>query len=210
MDGMHDLGGKEGFGPVKRSNYAGFYQMPWELRVHAIGAVMIGKKFWCADEQRHAIERMEPRHYMNASYYERQLTAFLTLAVEKDLCGHAELCKRAEGGVPLSLPAAAGRAASGATEWFQVGQKVRVKDEFVPGHTRFPGYVRGRTGVIAGQSAPCHFPDAAGHALDAALEMTYDLCFEAKDLWPESCDDAQVHFTAFHSYLELVEDCTDV
>jgi nitrile hydratase subunit beta len=27
------------------------------------------------DEQRHAIERMEPRHYVAAAYFERHLTA---------------------------------------------------------------------------------------------------------------------------------------
>jgi nitrile hydratase len=31
----------------------------------------------------HAIERMEPRHYLAASYYERSLTSLATLCVEK-------------------------------------------------------------------------------------------------------------------------------
>lgn len=206
MDCMHDLGGVEGFSAVKRSAYTGAFEYDWELKIHAIGSCMLGKKCWGIDEQRHAIERMEPRHYMTASYYERQLTGFLSLTIEKQLCDYDELRNLIGTDFPLSRPAASGRQSSTPSYDFQPGQRVRVKNEFVSGHTRFPGYARGKVGTVLARSAVCHFPDASGHGLDAALEMTYDIRFEARDLWPDSSDDAQVHFTAFESYLELAEE----
>jgi hypothetical protein len=51
------------------------------------------------DEYRHAIERMEPRHYLAASYYERSLTALATLCVEKGVVTREEL-ERAGTGRP--------------------------------------------------------------------------------------------------------------
>jgi nitrile hydratase len=58
------------------------------------------------DEYRHAIERMEPRHYLSASYYERSLTSLATLCVEKGIVPREELEARAEGLFPLALPSA--------------------------------------------------------------------------------------------------------
>ena len=61
------------------------------------------------DEYRYAIERMEPRHYLSASYYERSLTGLATLCVEKGLVTREELEQRAQGAFPLSTPSARAR-----------------------------------------------------------------------------------------------------
>jgi hypothetical protein len=61
------------------------------------------------DEYRHAIERMEPRHYRPANYHERSLTSLATLLIEKGLVSREELERRAQATFPLALPAAAGR-----------------------------------------------------------------------------------------------------
>ena len=36
MDGMHDLGGKQGFGKIRYSKKARTYHAPWEKRVNAM------------------------------------------------------------------------------------------------------------------------------------------------------------------------------
>jgi nitrile hydratase len=46
------------------------------------------------DEFRHAIERMEPKHYLESSYYEHWLTAVETLLLEKGALSRAELERR--------------------------------------------------------------------------------------------------------------------
>jgi Nitrile hydratase beta subunit, N-terminal len=43
------------------------------------------------DEFRHAIERMTPRHYISAPYFERYLTAIATLLIEKGIATGEEL-----------------------------------------------------------------------------------------------------------------------
>lgn len=89
MDGMHDLGGKQGFGRVA-------YRSPphdetWEPIVRALSAFALRSHIYNMDEMRHAIERMAPRHYISAPYYERHLTAVATLLVEKGVVSREEL-----------------------------------------------------------------------------------------------------------------------
>jgi len=154
------------------------------------------------DEYRHAIERMEPRHYLTASYYERSLTSLATLLVEKGILTREELERRAQGRFPLAAPSAPGRSNVPTRERFQPGDRVRVRDDYVPGHVRMPGYIRGKTGVVVSESPAYPFPDAHAHALAAQDEPTYDVRFRSEDLWPQSADAALVHVGVFQSYLE--------
>lgn len=154
MDGVHDLGGKQGFGPVRyeTSNYV--FKAEWEPRANALYSLGVRLGLINMDEYRHAISRMEPRHYLSASYYERSLTGFMSLCVEKGVVTREELERLAGGSIPLSLPSAEGRLNAVPRESFAIGDKVRVKNEFVSGHVRMPGYVRGKTGIVAGVSLP--------------------------------------------------------
>jgi nitrile hydratase subunit beta len=201
MDGVHDMGGKQGFGPVRHEAKAVF-KPGWEPRANALYSLGVRLGLVNMDEYRHAIERMEPRHYLSASYYERSLTGFATLCVEKGVVTHEELEKLAGGAFPLSLPSAEGRHNAMPRESFMIGDRVRVKNEFVSGHVRMPGYIRGKTGVVASESPPYPFPDAAAHNLQARDEPTYDVQFRTEDLWPQASDSALVHVGVFESYLE--------
>src|SRR5438552_4056267 len=91
MDGMHDLGGRQGFGPVRYTVNARAFHAPWEVRVNSLYAFAVRLGIFNMDEYRHAIERMEPRHYLTASYYERSLTGLATLLVEKGVLTHEGL-----------------------------------------------------------------------------------------------------------------------
>ena len=152
MDGMHDLGGKQGFGPVRYTENATPFHERWEVRVNSLYAHAVRKGVFNMDEYRHAIERMDPRHYLTASYYERSLTSLATLCVEKGLITREELEGRADGIFPLALPSAPGRPNVPTRQRFAIGDRVRVRDESVAGHMRMPAYVRGRSGVGVGIS----------------------------------------------------------
>ena len=204
MDGMHDLGGKQGFGQVGREEHPKLFHAPWELQTMAISAQLVGRRIYNMDEYRHAIERMDPFHYMQASYYERVLTAAATLCVEKGVIAAEDLAKSVDGTFALARPIGKGRKAGEPTASFQIGDTVREKDEFVPGHTRMPGYIRGKQGVIVAFSPPYPYPDAAAHGLDEAMQQTFDVSFDANDLWPDNAETASVHVGVFRSYLELV------
>jgi nitrile hydratase subunit beta len=202
MDGMHDMGGRQGFGRVRYTLDAKAFHAPWEIRVNALYGFAVRCGLFNMDEYRHAIERMEPRHYLAAGYYERTLTALATLCVEKGVVTAAELDRLAHGAVPLSSPAGPGRGNAAARQRFQSGDRVRVRDDHVSGHVRMPGYVRGKTGIVVAQSPAYPFPDAHAHGVVAEDEPTYDVRFNSRDLWPDSSDPALVHVGIFQSYLE--------
>ncbi len=202
MDGIHDLGGKQGFGPVRHSPQAQAFHAAWERRVNAMYSLAVKHGVFNMDEYRHAIERMEPRHYVSAGYYERTLTSLATLCVEKGLVTHAELEQRAHGAFPLSMPSAPGRSNAAERERFKVGDRVTVRADFVPGHIRLPAYIRGKSGVVVGESPVYPFPDAHAHGLKAEDEPTYDVRFSSADLWPNGADAAFVHVGVFQSYLK--------
>src|SRR5215467_14160295 len=191
MDGIHDMGGRQGFGPVRYTLDAKAFHAPWEIRVNALNGFAVRSGLFNMDEYRHAIERMEPRHYLAASYYERMLTALVTLCVE-------------QGVVPLSSAGGPGRGNAAARRRFQPGDKVRVRADYVPGHVRMPGYVRGKTGIVVAESPVYPFPDAHAHGVPAEDEPTYDVRFRSQDLWPDSSDPALIHVGLFQSYLEPV------
>ena len=205
MDGIHDLGGRQGFGPVRHSPTAQAFHEPWEKRVNALYSLAVKLGVFNMDEYRHAIERMEPRHYLSASYYERTLTSLATLCIEKGLVTREDLERRAEGSFPLALASAAGRSNVAERQRLEIGDRVRVRIDHVPGHVRMPAYIRGKTGVVVGTSPVYPFPDAHAHGVPADDEPTYDVRFSSTDLWPNSADPAFVHVGVFQSYLSREE-----
>jgi len=202
MDGMHDLGGRQGFGPVRHSPKAQVFHEPWEKRVNALYSLAVKLGIFNMDEYRHAIERMEPRHYLSASYYERSLTSLATLCVEKGIMTREELERRADGLFPLALPSAPGRGNVAGRERFEADDRVKVRTDLVAGHMRLPAYIRGKVGTVVSESPAYPFPDAHAHGVEADDEPTYDVRFSATDLWPNSADPAFVHVGVFQSYLE--------
>jgi len=202
MDGVHDMGGRQGFGRVRYSRDARAFHADWEVRANSLYAFAVRRGLFNMDEYRHAIERMEPRHYLAASYYERSLTSLATLLVEKGVVTREELETRAGGHFPLAAPGAPGRTNAASRERFHPGDRVTVRAHYVAGHCRLPGYIRGKTGVVVGESPAYPFPDAHAHSIEAQDEPTYDVRFRTQDLWPDSAEPALVHVGVFQSYLE--------
>ena len=66
MDGMHDLGGKQGFGPVPHSAQAVVFHDEWEKRSNALYGVAVRAGIFKMDQYCDGIERMEGTHYMSA------------------------------------------------------------------------------------------------------------------------------------------------
>jgi nitrile hydratase len=208
VDGIHDLGGMSGFGQVEIEPNEPKFHEPWEARAFALnllGIRVLGA--YNVHEYRHAVERMEPAHYLAASYYERWLTGVATLLVEKGVVSRQELEARAGGRFPLARPPAevkpAGTARDAAPR-FAAGDPVVVRDFRPAGHTRAPRYVRGKRGVVVRVSRPFEFPDLAGHALAAHVEPTYHVEFEARELWSDAAEPRQtVVVDLWESYLEI-------
>lgn len=82
---INDVGGMHGFGPIETGDDGAPFHHEWEARVFAINRLMLERGAYTLDEFRYAVERMNPREYLAASYYERWLRAIETLLVEKGI-----------------------------------------------------------------------------------------------------------------------------
>ncbi len=206
MDGIHDLGGMQGFGPVAHSPAEPAFQHRWEAAARALLTVVAGTVEASGGEFRHSIERMDPGHYLTSGYYEHWLTAAATLAVEHGLVTRAELEAQAGGRFPLSGPVLAppvGDAGPDVGEpRFGVGDRVRVREWHPPGHTRCPGYVRGKAGTVVRVDGTHSVPDIEAHGTARRYEPTYSVRFDAADLWRDDQRGVLVHVDLWDSYLE--------
>lgn len=208
MDGIHDLGGVQGFGPVEVERDEPVFHHEWEGRVFALVGAVMGRGTYGTPEFRHAIERMRPVDYLASSYYERWLTAVATLLVEKGVIAGEELERAAGGRFPLAGPVrcAPRRAGPDATEPnFRVGDAVRARNLHPLGHTRCPGYVVGHRGVVVRCDGPSNFDDVEAHTDGKRLEPLYAVRFEGTELWGDDAEPGtSVCVDLFECYLEAV------
>src|SRR5437588_12704305 len=92
MNGVHDMGGMHGFGPVRREEGSSPFHAPWERRVFAMmTALTRGRRTFNLDEMRRAVESIPPAQYLASVYYELRLAALRILLVEKGLVTSSEI-----------------------------------------------------------------------------------------------------------------------
>jgi nitrile hydratase len=91
VNGVHDIGGMHGFGPVVREENEPVFHADWEGRTAALMRSVVTGRVFNIDEFRRTIERMPPARYLAATYYERWLHALETLLLEKGVISSAEL-----------------------------------------------------------------------------------------------------------------------
>ncbi len=85
---------------------------------------------------------------------------------------------------------------------FAVGDRVRTKALGSAGHTRLPGYARGRTGVIHACHGAHVLPDASARGEERAVPL-YSVVFDAAELWPEAGGRRErIFIDLWESYLE--------
>lgn len=224
MDGIHDMGGKQGFGPVLPEVDEPVFHERWEARVFAI---MLGARragiLKNGDQFRYAIERIDPVAYLTHGYYGRWLGGLETLLVEAGVVSQASLGERVaeRGGDPgagvAARPAAQpdviaygsqevhSRRPLSAAPRFRVGEPVRASSTPKVGHTRLPAYARGRTGWIHSWHDGWVFPDSNAHGLGENPQHLYTVAFAGETLWgPDGEPGLTVYLDLFESYLEAV------
>tara|TARA_B100000686_G_C16556719_1_gene845571 strand:- start:484 stop:795 length:312 start_codon:yes stop_codon:yes gene_type:complete len=91
MDGIHDLGGMHGFGPIEPEISGPVFHAEWERRMFGLMMAAFATKIFNVDEFRHAIERMAPSEYLTTSYYEHWLHCLEQVMLEKGEIKRAEL-----------------------------------------------------------------------------------------------------------------------
>ena len=91
MDGIHDMGGMQGFGKVEPEPNEPLFHAPWEGRALALNRVMGYAGLWTIDQTRYAIEQFPPVFYLTASYYKKWFVRLENMLVERGLVGADEL-----------------------------------------------------------------------------------------------------------------------
>lgn len=86
---------------------------------------------------------------------------------------------------------------------FSVGDRIRVRAERAAGHTRQPGYVSGKPGIVTAHLTATLFPDAHAVGRRARPQHLYTIAFEGRDLWGDGAEpDTEVRVDLFEPYLE--------
>ncbi len=94
MNGVHDMGGRHGLGPIVREENEPVFHEEWEKHTLALARAMIAGNHFTLDEFRHAMERIEPSYYLRSSYYERWLEGTITMLLEKGVITEDEFDAR--------------------------------------------------------------------------------------------------------------------
>jgi nitrile hydratase subunit beta len=223
MNSIHDMGGMTCFGPVVQEKDEPLFHAPWEQRVFAMTMLGMGR-LDTLDAFRHAIERMDPAHYLESSYYEHWLAALETLAVEHGIVTPEELATGVlqtssvspdpplpPEAVPIvvSKGAACDRPAGRRKPRFGVGDTVIAKNLNPPGHTRLPRYVRGKQGVIHLVHGTFVYPDTNAHGGGERPQPLYNVRFGARELWgPTSARGDHLYIDLWEDYLEPASSLT--
>ena len=215
MNGIHDMGGMQGMGPIPYEKNAPVYHAEWESQVDAMTAAMqaTGKVMGL---RRTIEEKIPAADYLRMSYYELWLTSITERLVASDLVTRAELetGRAAPGSTKAALavsPADAvaaifrvpARREESVAPRFQAGQPVRARNLNPVTHTRLPRYARGRAGTIHRDHGVFAFMDTNAYGLGDKPQHLYSVRFSARELWGEQAapQDA-VYLDLYDDYLQ--------
>ena len=217
MNGVHDMGGMHGLGPIAPDPDEPLFHAPWEARVLAMNLAVGAWGRWNIDTSRHARERIPAASYLRMSYYEKWLVGLEDLMLSSGLVTPDEIRKglpdpgQARLAPPLTVDRVTRTLATGgpatrnvdARGDFAIGEPVRARNINPVGHTRLPRYVRGHLGVVERDHGVHVFPDTNANGLGEQPGRLYGVRFTARELWGEAAHDGDsVHLDLWNAYLE--------
>jgi nitrile hydratase len=216
MDGVHDMGGMDGFGPVMPEVNEPVFHAEWEGRVLAMNRAMGFSRAWNGDISRHAKEILPPHVYLASPYYWRWTLGLEQMLMDNGLVGADEFAigYALRPGKPLKrkltmevLDVALSRGSlerpAKTPALFKAGDRVRARNIHPKGHTRLPRYVRGHAGVVESVHG-CHvFPDSNAARREEDPQWLYTVHFSGAELWgPQADPTVVVSIDAWEPYLE--------
>jgi nitrile hydratase len=217
MDGVHDMGGMDGFGKVEIEKNEPPFHHEWEGRVMAMVRAIGANGGINIDMQRFSRESLPPVVYLESSYYKKWFLALQQSMLDRGMIDGDEI----EAGHSLrpSPPLKRGKfsmndvqrvmtrgsfsRAPTASPAFAVGNRVRTKNINPVTHTRLPRYARGHIGTVERING-CHvFPDTNARGEGENPQWLYTVVFSGRDLWGDDADPKlKVSIEAFEPYLE--------
>ena len=216
MNGVHDMGGMHGFGPVVEEKDEPPFHEKWQGRAYAMHRAMGMAGLWNLDMSRYAQETLPAHVYLKSSYYERWSRGLEKLLLQFGLVSKDEIAaqrslapgkpiprKLAAADVPKILTRSSYERPARTPARFRVGDRVRARNINPPTHTRLPRYVRGHLGTVEAIRG-CHvFPDSVTTGKGDDAQWLYTVVFDGRDLWgPQSDPTVKVSVEAWEPYLE--------
>jgi nitrile hydratase len=217
MNGVHDMGGMHGLGPIAPEADEPVFHHPWEARALALTLAVGAWGRWNIDASRHQRELIPGPDYLRMSYYEKWITGLVELMLASGLVSSVEIeSGRPSPGAARSaprltadrVPAALASGAPSSRDIaeparFRPGDAVRARNLNPTGHTRLPRYVRGRLGRIEKDHGGHVFPDSNARLQGEAPQRLYQVRFAARELWGEAAGARDgVYLDLWDSYLD--------
>lgn len=218
MNGIHDMGGMHGMGPVQAEVGEPVFHEPWEARVYVLTRAIGAWRKWNIDTGRFYIEQIPPAEYLRMSYYEKWFTRLVELLVKTGMVSRDEIQtgKPAPDSQKLSPPLHVDRVPVVALDRniapsrepsvrprFKAGQRVRALNLHPTGHTRLPRYARGKIGKIDRDHGVYNFPDTHADGRGPKRQHVYSVRFAARELWGEQASPRDcVYLDLWDDYLE--------
>jgi nitrile hydratase len=223
MDGIHDMGGAEGYGPVPFvANEKPWVGARWEAVAGAAMFALLRSGKTNLDAHRHRIERLDPSTYLPISYWGRWLAAIESAAIDQGIARPEEIRDAVASlghdpdttaAPPRMHPVTGLESRSNDPGFiravdhpprFAVGDVVRTAAHAPnAGHHRLPRYARGRVGTIVRNYPAFTFPDTMAHGQGEQPTYVYAVGFAATELWGPDADPNQIcHLDVFEPYLQ--------
>ena len=216
MNGVHDMGGMHGHGPIVPEADEPRFHHAWERRAFGLTLAMGATGFWTLDQTRAARESLPPAQYLASSYYQIWLDGLDKLMLERGLITREELVDgrlREAGAKPSNILTAEGVASAVArgsptqrelagSARFRMGDAVRTRVANPESHTRLPRYCRGKFGTIVKLHGAHVFADARGSGIGEQPQWLYTVRFGAGELWGADTTADAVHVDCWEHYLE--------
>lgn len=218
MNGVHDMGGMDGFGKVEAEPNEPTFHEKWEGRVLAMVRAMGAAGAFNIDTSRFYRETLPPHVYLASSYYRKWLLGLEDNLVDKGFVSASELSTghAKEPAKPLKhgkfglkdveriMVRGRFERAPQASARFKPGDRVRTKNMHPATHTRLPRYTRGHVGVVERILGCQVFPDSAAMELGENPQWLYNVVFDGAELWgPDADPTVKVSIDAFEPYLEI-------
>jgi nitrile hydratase subunit beta len=217
VNGVHDMGGMDGFGKVEAEANEPTFHEKWEGRVMAMVRAMGAAGAYNIDTSRFYRESLPPHVYLASTYYQKWLYGLEDNLLDKGFVTESELAsghakdpakplKRGKFGLDdverIMVRGHFERPAHAAAK-FKVGDRVRAKNMHPLTHTRLPRYTRGHVGAIERILGCQVFPDSAAMELGESPQWLYNVVFDGTELWgPDADPTVKVSIDAFEPYLE--------
>ncbi|MEM9332992.1 MAG: nitrile hydratase subunit beta [Pseudomonadota bacterium] len=219
MNGLHDMGGMQCYGPVIPEENEPIFHADWEKKALAMTVAMGFAGKWNIDISRHARESLPPEFYLTKSYYQIWLAGLEKLMLERSMLTEQEIATGAVEIDPVAvkrvvsadeMPAAL--AAGGPADRtvssdpaFAIGATVRTANLNPSGHTRLPAYARGKTGEIVHCHGAHVFPDLNATGVGENPHWLYCVAFEARELFgPDAEAGNKIMLDCWEPYLAAV------